>query len=59
MAYNCFEKKIILLNKKKIQLLTNAKSDKFLKKLNDLNILLLLKSKKVVLYTIGIISYNN
>lgn len=39
MADNCFGKRIILFNKKKVGPLANAKLDKFLKEVIALNIL--------------------
>lgn len=59
MADDQFCKKIILLNKEKIYLFTNAKLDKFLEKIVVFTILSLLSYNQVVSYIIDTASYNN
>lgn len=59
MADNHFDKRIILLNKEKVQLLANAKLDTFLKEVVALNILLLWKCRKIILHIIGATLYSN
>lgn len=59
MANDHFRKRIILLNKEKVRPLVNIKSDKFLKEVVALNILLLWKCKAAVLCTTGATLYGN
>lgn len=59
MAEDCFGEKIILLNKEKVQSLVNAKSDKLLREVVALNVLLLWKCRKAVSRTTGVTSHGN
>lgn len=59
MANNWFDKKIILLNKKKIYLLANTKSDKFFKNIIAINIMSLKRCKKTVMCVTNINLHNN
>lgn len=59
IADNQFNKRIILLNKDKIRLFANAKSDEIFRKTIRLNVLSLWSCKEAVLYITEAIFYDN